>query len=133
MDALADATTTLSYRKQVTLEQKKFSVGRVANCERRQRAKQVCIMAEWCRQNHRKRIREATSITLAFDEAKRRRLVRFRCDTPRAPYTAPGILGIVSGHFRSIDEVTDDYATAAGGAVPLILHFFFNATGWRLQ
>ena len=74
-------------------------------------------MAEDARATARKRLREATNITLAIDESKYRKVVRFRCDTPGPDavgnYVARGVLGILSCARESTEEFLEDHALVA--------------------
>jgi hypothetical protein len=133
VDALAENSCNISFRKQEKVARRKDTDGRAHNCERRVRQKQVAIMAEWVRNGTRKRLREASYVTLALDEAKRRRLVRFRCDTPRPPYTATGVLGIVNGAYSSLDELTDDHVINGARHLEDFFKQFFTPRGGTLD
>ena len=79
IDAWAESSTCVSFRKQETISLKK---GSLSNGLRKQRRKMLNIMAEVIRKHMRAEIREATSITLALDGKGCRKVVRYRCDTP---------------------------------------------------
>ena len=75
-------------------------------------------MAEHDRDERRKFLREATCITLALDEGKYKKVVRFRCDTPKpvadgSPAVAKGILGIVDCSHASAADFEEDHAIKA--------------------
>ena len=55
--------------------------------------KMAGVMAEIVRRKNRTHLKHATSITIALDESKTRKVLRYCCDTPRHPYTAHGLLG----------------------------------------
>ena len=67
-----------SIRMQRRTQKKNGRIIRSKQCIRKQRS----ILAEHARDKIRKALREATSITLALDEGKYRKVVQFRCDTP---------------------------------------------------
>ena len=76
----------------------------------------VLVMREVVRSEKRKWIREATSISLSFDDRKGHKLVMFKCDTPlhhrgASPYARCGIVGCLDTvHGTSLEEVSEDYA-----------------------
>ena len=82
--AWAECTEKLAFRKQERLEGKREGERRPNF--RRIRRKQVRIMAEARRMDIRQELSEATSITLAMDDRKHRKLIRYRCDAPKAPF-----------------------------------------------
>ena len=81
--AWAECTEKIAFRKQERLARKKeFTFLNL----RKIRRKQVRIMAEARRMDIRQELSEATSITLAMDDRKYRKLIRYRCDAPKAPF-----------------------------------------------
>ena len=74
----------------------------------------LAIMAEESREGVRKRLRESTSITVAWDESDGRKIFRARCDTPDYPYRYDCVLGVLTkrlGEFRRVvEEVSEDHA-----------------------
>ena len=75
---------TMSLRKVARIfeKQKVKVITPLANKQRKRYRKQLCVMAEVLRIRIRKVLREATSITLALDECKYRKVLRYRCDLP---------------------------------------------------
>ena len=68
----------MSFLKQERIASKKGE--RLKRRQRSQRSAMGSIMAEVIRMDTRKRLREATCITLSVDDSKRRKLIRYRCD-----------------------------------------------------
>ena len=71
-------------------------------------------MAEEARKGVRARLRESTSITVAWDESDGRKIFRARCDTPSHPYRHDCVLGVLTKRFgefqRVAEEVSEDHA-----------------------
>ena len=111
VDAWAEGTSKMSYRKQQTLSDKKAGslYGRSV-VKRRQRRHMTRILAEVKRAENRNHIRKATCLSLAIDESKRRRVLRFRCDAPEDPYVADGVIGVMGGQPCKVEELTADAA-----------------------
>ena len=65
-------------RRRKKKKKKNGRVIRPRQCIRKQRQ----LIADVAREKSRTLLREATSITLALDECKYKKVVRFRCDTP---------------------------------------------------
>lgn len=97
-------------RKQDAVEKKKLRL----SGGRRMRRRMVAIMAEETRRDVRKRFREATAISVAWDVSDGRKIVRARCDTPCPPYRFDCVLGVMTsstGSFQGVaDEVSEDHA-----------------------
>ena len=74
-DAWAEVSSSVSFLKQERIARKKGE-----RLKRRQRSAMTSVMAEVIRMDTRKRLREATCITLSVDDSKRRKLIRYRCD-----------------------------------------------------
>ena len=85
-------------------------------------------MAEVHRNKIRKVLKEATSISLALDEAKYRKIVRYRCDVPSAQscgranlgrnvgasgFSHSGVLGILDCSKKHASDFEDDHAVTA--------------------
>ena len=98
----AEASSCVSVLKQTRVAKKKLETARRSRIARR---KMIGVMAEVTRENTRKRLREATSVTVALDECKGRKIIRVRCDTPDAPYRYDGILGVVMRTYGSEGDV----------------------------
>ena len=75
VDAWADVSSSISFLKQERCAKKKGEY-----LKGRWRRMMLSIIAEAVRTATRKRLREATCITLSVDDSKRRKLIRFRCD-----------------------------------------------------
>ena len=96
VEAWADFTSFCSVRKQCSMALK-----RGERCRRNQRRKMLAIQAETARSRTRKRVREATSLTIAVDECAARKVLRVCGDMPTAPFTFQGILGMVHLSFEN--------------------------------
>ena len=70
VEVWADSTSAISLRKQETLQEKRG----LSQSERRRKRQLLAIEAEAVRENCRKRLREATSASMAFDECDTRKL-----------------------------------------------------------
>ena len=129
-DTWEAVTENQSIRKQQRSQKKRGNVVRSRQCIRKQRR----ILADDSREKHRKRLREATSITLALDEGKYKKVVRFRCDTPAPvadgkPAVAKGILGIVDCSHESTAEFEEDHAVVAVKQLDELITRFCSARG----
>ena len=115
IDVWADCTSYISIRKQEVLKEKRGE--RVNGCfgglRQRKRA-MIRVAAEVVRESCRKRIREATSISLAVDECDTRKVIRVRCDTPEPPYQWDGAICICKKLYGITGDVSrelkDDHA-----------------------
>ena len=100
----------------------------VANRARKRQRQQLCVMAEVHRNKIRKVLKEATSISLALDEAKYRKIVRYRCDVPSAQscgranlgrnvgasgFSHSGVLGILDCSKKHASDFEADHAVTA--------------------
>lgn len=97
VDAWAETSSSLSFRKQATVQCKKAGVTASALSEkagvtarrvshaahRKLSQKLLTIMSEVVRQSCRQEIRCATSVALAIDGRGKRKVVRYRCDMPK--------------------------------------------------
>jgi len=138
LEAWAETTSSISWNKQETLNKKKH-VAWVDGKEvahgrpfirglRRRRVKQTKIMAETQKRKHRQWLGEATSITLSVDESKRRKLIRFKCDSKEPPFWRSGVLGIIGKHIRkAIGDVLDSSEDHAIESVRLLEAFLNHA------
>ena len=83
----------VSLRKAGRLHEKQNGgVVPIKNRQRKRFRMQLCVMAEVLRNRIRQVLREATSITLALDEGKYRKVVRYRADLPARRSSGPGSL-----------------------------------------
>ena len=80
VDTWIAVTEGHSIRMQRRTQKKNGRIVRSRHCIRKQRR----ILAEHVREKNRILLRAATSITLALDKGKYKKVVRFRCDTPHA-------------------------------------------------
>ena len=83
---------------------------------------------------NRRVLREATSITLALDKGKYKKVVRFRCDTPMPvadgkPAVAKGILGIVDCTHASAADHEEDHAVKAVRKLDELITTFCSPLG----
>ena len=116
VDVWAAVSTRMAIN-QMSKYNKKVGSGHKQRWQYQRARKQVAILAEVLRERTRKRLREATCITLALDASQYRKVVRFRCDTPQpaagGEYVARGILGIVSCTKESTAAFEEDHAISA--------------------
>ena len=49
---------------------------------------------------------------MAIDESKKRKVIRFKCDTPDGR-SARGFLGVLEGDFKNVEDLTEDHAVMA--------------------
>ena len=80
---------------------------------RKRRRKQARIIAEVVRRRHRGVLRKARFCSIALDEAQGRKLVRFRCDFHKPPWSYSGTLGVFSCGARTLGEGAEDHAQRA--------------------
>ena len=78
VDVWAESTSVIVFRKQEAVKEKRA----LAQIERRRKRQMVGVEAEVVRENCRKRLREATSASVALDECDTRTVIRVMCDTP---------------------------------------------------
>ncbi len=99
-------------RKQSAVQQKK-RLGE-SSFHRAARRRALAIMAEEVRVDLRKAFKEASAITVAWDNSDGRKIVRARCDAPESPYRFDCVLGVMTtrlGAFQSVaSEVNEDHA-----------------------
>ena len=94
--------------------------------------KKLCVtMAEVLRDRKRKALKEATTISIAFDDKNSRKLLMFKCDTPGTPsrscldadptllpYGARlAMIGCMAPDLPGMSEYDDDYARRTAGQV----------------
>ena len=94
--------------------------------------KKLCVtMAEVLRDRKRKALKEATTISIAFDDKNSRKLLMFKCDTPGTPsrscldadptllpYGARlAMIGCMPPDLPGMSEYDDDYARRTAGQV----------------
>ena len=107
-DAWADSTSEVSFRKQVKTAEKRGD--HIRQNMREIRRKQLTIMAEVARRDVRQKLKRARVISLAIDEAQRKKIVRFRCDSETAPYHVEGVLGVMDCDRASTEDHAEDHA-----------------------
>ena len=95
VDAWAESTEQVSFRKQARIWTKKGGCARARNL-RQIRRKQLKIIAEVRRQDIREQLRRATSIGLSMDERRDTKVVRVRCDAPTKLFVHRRGLGVLS-------------------------------------
>ena len=81
-EAWTDLTETLSLRKQSRMAMKRGASAIGDDGLRKRRRKMLRAQAEVIRCSLRETLRRATHISLALDESKYRKIIRFRCDRP---------------------------------------------------
>ena len=81
---------------------------------RKMRRKQYQVMSEVVKSGARGALRKATSCTMALDGSTGRKVVRFRCDQPQAPWFKDGVIGLLDENaFKNLEEFTADHADRA--------------------
>ena len=110
VEVWADSSSAIGFRKQEAVKEKRSE----PQIERRRKRQMVAVEAEVVRESCRKRLRQATSATVAFDECDTRKVIRVRCDTPEPPHQWDGVIGIVRKQYGVTDDVSaelkDDHA-----------------------
>ena len=92
----------------------KLNFDRATGNKRKVRRKQYTVMAEVVRSEAREALREATSCSLALDGSAGRKVVRFRCDSPRHPWFKDGVIGLLDENaFKNLEEFGADHADRA--------------------
>ena len=109
--AWAECTEKIAFRKQERLEGKRE--GESLPNFRRLRRKQIRIMAEARRMDIRQELSEATAITLAMDDRKYQKLIRYRCDAPNEPFVRRGILCVMGLGKSAVGDFEEDHALVA--------------------
>ena len=116
-DALLECGEGLALRKGARMKRKRtgdldqVAANRAANNLRKMRRNQYIIMADVERSKCREALREAFSCSIALDGSAGRKVVRFRCDQPQAPWFKDGVIGILDENaFQSTEEFGDDHA-----------------------
>ena len=117
IDMWAECSSFVSIRKSEVIREKRRANGKLMTNYQGPRArkrKMIRVAAEVARESCRKRIREATSITLAVDECDTRKVIRLRCDTPQPPYQWDGVIGICKKEYGMTGDISselkDDHA-----------------------
>ena len=108
VDAWASASSTMSYRKEFKLRQKK-SEARIGDGVRKRMRKMVRVIAEVVRQKHRQALTAATSISLAADSRGKYKVLRCRCDSASRPYVVDGLLGVFLCGYESLQDAESDH------------------------
>ena len=97
-------------------------------------------MAEVARRRIRKALSRATSISLALDESKYRKIVRFRCDVPSrcrdrsrwrgaSGFSYSGVLGLLDCSKKHASDFEEDHAVTAVAHLDSFLTFFCTPLG----
>ena len=107
----ADSSSVISFRKQEAIQEKRGQ----PQFERKRKRQMLAVEAEAVRESSRKRLRLATSVSVAFDECDTRKVIRVRCDTQDPPsYQWDGVIGIVRKKYGvtgdTSAELKDDHA-----------------------
>ena len=108
VDAWVDNTSMMSFRQQATIAKKRGD--KVLQNRNRIRRKQLTIMAEVARRGVRKNLMRAQVISLSIDEAQRKKIMRFRCDSSTAPYHVEGVLGVIDCDRSCTENLEEDHA-----------------------
>jgi hypothetical protein len=146
-DAWAEVSEAVSLRKIGRMTEKKAGTsggggGGVygANRVRKRRRKQLRVMAEVLRRRIRKSLSRATSISLALDECKYRKIIRFRCDVPTrrrershwrgaSGYSYSGVLGLLDCSKKHASNFEEDHAVTAVANLDSFLTTFCTPLG----
>ena len=70
-------------------------------------------MAEACREDIRKVLGEATSISLSVDDRTYQKIIRFRCDAPQEPFVRRGVFCVLSLAKSAVGDFEEDHAVIA--------------------
>ena len=108
IDAWASASSTVSFRKEARIRQKKGAARRSDGVRKRLR-KQIRVIADVLRDRRRQALAAATSITLAVDSRGKYKVARFRCDSRHRPYFVDGILGVFHCGYESLEDAERDH------------------------
>ena len=121
--AWATLSERVSLRKDGRVQDKEHSPEEAqANRIRKRLRKQLLVMAEVLRAQIRQDLRRATSISLAIDESKYRKVLRYRVDRPSASrgrhvgasgFNSSGVLGIIDCSKKHPEDFEDDHAVTA--------------------
>ena len=143
-DAWAELSEVCSLVKIGRMTEKKAGSGGEkkagANRIRKRRRKQLLVMAEVTRRRIRKALMRATSITLALDESKYRKIVRFRCDVPSrcrdrsrwrgaSGFSYSGVLGLLDCSKKHASDFEEDHAVTAVAHLDSFLTKFCTPLG----
>ena len=128
-DAWALLTERVALRRDGRIHSKKYALSDPEQNRRRKRhRKQLRVMAECVRQKNRKQLSQATSISLAMDESKYRKIIRFRADLPTrlttrshwresnlgaSGFCVTGVLGILDCSKKHASDFEEDHAVTA--------------------
>ena len=144
-DAWALLTERVALRREARICSKKQSLSdRLQNRRRKRHREQLRVMAECVRQKNRKQLSQATSISLAMDESKYRKIIRFRADLPTrlstrshwresnlgaAGFCVTGVLGILDCSKKHASDFEEDHAVTAVKLLGEFLTKFFTPLG----
>ena len=135
-DAWAHLSERMSLRQAARLFHKAFKKKQRGDPEplaghsrrRKRYRRQLCAMAELTRRRIREALRRATSITLALDESKYRKVIRFRADLPSrvkglsgsfgrhvnaSGFCVSGVLGLLDCSKKHAEDFEEDHAVTA--------------------
>ena len=132
INAWAEATEHVSFRKQVRIWGKKNG-RKIHDYRRKVRRNQLKVIAETRREDVRKHLRRATCISLALDERKYKKIVRFRCDAPKRPFFFRGILGVHTCEKSAVGDFEEDHALIAVRTVDRFLNRFCTPLGGTID
>ena len=141
-DAWAALTDRVSLRCESRVFCKKMSLGTSAITKRRKRhRRQLLVMAEVLRRRIRTVLSKATFISLAMDESKYRKIIRFRADLPclkssslwrsagASGFSVSGVLGILDCSKKHASDFEDDHALTAVKQLDAFLTKFCTPLG----
>ena len=128
VDAWAVLSETVSLRKGGRISEKTLGTPGVRHRKRKRYRQQLQVMAEVMRRKIRKVLLHATSISLALDECKYRKVIRFRADLPdrkrrgagslwrfvgASGFCLSGVLGLLDCSKKHASDFEEDHAVTA--------------------
>ena len=143
-DAFAVLSENLALRKIGRIDEKRTGASAVENRKRKRYRQQLRVMAEATRRKIRRVLFRATSITLALDECKYRKIVRFRVDLPSRKSSEPGtlwrhvgasgfsysgVLGLLDCSKKHASDFEEDHAVTAVKQLDAFLTKFCSPLG----
>ena len=143
-DAWAQLSEPLSFRKAARIFEKQLGTSAcVSNRKRKLYRKQVCVMAEVLRNKIRKVLSQATCISLALDECKYRKIIRYRADLPiensnpdrhigASGFSHSGVLGLLDCSKKHASDFEEDHAVTAVNQLDVFFTEFCTPLG-RVQ
>ena len=123
-DAWTIVSETIALRKEGRVFVKTSAEAFMVNRRRKRHRKQLVVMAEVLRRQIRNVFRQATSISLALDECKYRKIIRFRADllvalsielrhVGASGFSLSGVLGILDCSKKHASDFEEDHALTA--------------------